>query len=648
MNTQDRQKQNSKESKSFLKEINRIPDYDGVFRDSAKTGGKGKGVVFGLIKTRIWQIIAAFFFYILKTLPVYIIPLLTSAVIDEITVGDANVKKLAVYAAIMLVSILQNVPTHVVYARITDGVLRSTGAGIRDTVIRKLQRLSITYHLEIESGKLQSKFMRDTESVDQYLRMIFYSFIPTCISLAINVGITLYKSPIVALFFLVMIPFDVILVRIFRTPIAQSYGMLRRDSENLSAKLTQMLEMLQVTKAHGLENEEIQKLDADIRKATRSGLYADRAVAHFGSWSWVFMQLFNVLCLFFCVYMALKGVAGFTVGAIILYQSLFANINGGVQGIINALPQMASGKEAVRSLSEIMDSDDIEDSRGKRKLSNLKGEVMFDKVYYKYPDKNEYVIKNFCLNVKAGECIAVVGASGSGKSTIMNMIIGFLKPTEGLLVIDGQDICDLDLSAYRSLLSVVPQTSVLFEGSIRDNITYGLKKYSEKELLDAVERANINEFLKDLPDGLNSNVGEHGGKLSGGQKQRIAIARALIRNPRILILDEATSALDNISEYHVQKAIESVIKGRTTFIVAHRLSTIRSADRIVCMENGEIAEIGTYDELMALKGKFYELKRLSEVTTSLNEEVADDFTCEVAAGADGTAFGEGTANGENK
>ena len=215
--------------------------------------------------------------------------------------------------------------------------------------------------------------------------------------------------------------------------------------------------------------------------------------------------------------------------------------------------------------------------------------------------------------MKKGECMAFVGASGSGKSTVMNMIIGFLKPTEGELLIDGKNICDLDLPDYRRNLSVVPQNSVLFEGSIRENITYGLKKYTEEQLNDAVERANVNEFLPEMPNGLDSNVGEHGGKLSGGQKQRIAIARALIRDPRILILDEATSALDNVSEYHVQKAIESVIKGRTTFIVAHRLSTIRCADRIACMEGGRIVELGTYDELMAKKGKFYELKQMSEI-----------------------------------
>lgn len=610
----DKQKSEKTNNVKDVREINKIPDYDWVFRDSAKKGGNGKGVVGGLLKKDIWKIILSFFLFIIKNSPVYIIPIVSAAVIDEIAAdGGPDTRKLIIYAVIMLVSLIQNVPTHVLYAKITDGFLRNTSAGIKETVIRKLQRLSITYHTEMETGKLQSKFLLDTERVEQYLRMIFYSFIPTCISLAVNVGITLYQSPIVALFFVVVVPVNLFLTRYYRKPIVKSFGDLRRENENLSARLTRMLEMLQVTKAHGLENEEIKRLDADIWMVTRRGLEADRMVAQFGSYSWVITQFFNGLCLFFTAIMAIKGVPGFTIGSITLFQSLFSQINGGISSVINSFPQMATGRESIRSLSEIMNSDDVEITDGKTKLPSMDGDVEFDHVYYRYPDKEEYIIKDLCLNVKKGECMAFVGASGSGKSTVMNMIIGFLKPTEGELLIDGKNICDLDLPDYRRNLSVVPQNSVLFEGSIRENITYGLKKYTEEQLNDAVERANVNEFLPEMPNGLDSNVGEHGGKLSGGQKQRIAIARALIRDPRILILDEATSALDNVSEYHVQKAIESVIKGRTTFIVAHRLSTIRCADRIACMEGGRIVELGTYDELMAKKGKFYELKQMSEI-----------------------------------
>ncbi len=610
----DKQKSEKTNNVKDVREINKIPDYDWVFRDSAKKGGNGKGVVGGLLKKDIWKIILSFFLFIIKNSPVYIIPIVSAAVIDEIAAdGGPDTQKLIIYAVIMLVSLIQNVPTHVLYAKITDGFLRNTSAGIKETVIRKLQRLSITYHTEMETGKLQSKFLLDTERVEQYLRMIFYSFIPTCISLAVNVGITLYQSPIVALFFVVVVPVNLFLTRYYRKPIVKSFGDLRRENENLSARLTRMLEMLQVTKAHGLESEEIKRLDADIRMVTRRGLEADRMVAQFGSYSWVITQFFNGLCLFFTAIMAIKGVPGFTIGSIMLFQSLFSQINGGISSVINSFPQMATGRESIRSLSEIMNSDDVEITDGKTKLPTVDGDVEFDHVYYRYPDKEEYVIKDLCLKVKKGECMAFVGASGSGKSTVMNMIIGFLKPTEGELLIDGKNICELDLPDYRRNLSVVPQNSVLFEGSIRENITYGLKKYTEEQLNDAVERANVNEFIAEMPNGLDSNVGEHGGKLSGGQKQRIAIARALIRDPRILILDEATSALDNVSEYHVQKAIESVIKGRTTFIVAHRLSTIRCADRIACMEGGRIVELGTYDELMAKKGKFYELKQMSEI-----------------------------------
>ena len=255
------------------------------------------------------------------------------------------------------------------------------------------------------------------------------------------------------------------------------------------------------------------------------------------------------------------------------------------------------------------------------KVPCVSGDIKFDGVSYKYPDTEQYVVQGLNLDVKAGECIAVVGASGSGKSTIMNMIIGFLKPVQGNMYVDGKNINDINLSVYRHNISVVPQNSILFSGTIRENITYGLEHYTEEELQKVVEMANLNEFVKELPNGLDTIIGEHGDKLSGGQKQRITIARALIRNPKILILDEATSALDNISEYHVQKAISSSIKGRTTFIVAHRLSTIRDADRIVVMDNGIAVEIGTYEELMAKKGKFYELKALNEMNLKAAEEV---------------------------
>ena len=189
-------------------------------------------------------------------------------------------------------------------------------------------------------------------------------------------------------------------------------------------------------------------------------------------------------------------------------------------------------------------------------------------------------------------------------------MIGFLKTTKGRVLIDGNDIKDLDLRSYRKHIAVVPQQSILFTGTIRENITYGMDNISEERLWEVIKAANLDELIESLPDGLDTIVSEHGGNLSGGQRQRISIARAFVRDPKILILDEATSALDSISEKKIQSAISNLVKDRTTLIVAHRLSTIRNADRIAVIGNGGLEEIGTYDELMAAKGEFYELKVL--------------------------------------
>ena len=339
----------------------------------------------------------------------------------------------------------------------------------------------------------------------------------------------------------------------------------------------------------------------------------DRTTAYFGSFAWVVSQVMSGLCLVFAAFLALKGMI--SVGDIVVFQSYFNSISGNVQSIVNIYPELAKGLESVRSVSEIVLSDSVEDNRDKIQLRYVHGSISFENVCYRYPNADKDTIKNFNLEVNPGECIAFVGASGSGKSTIMNMIIGFLQPTSGTFKIDGKPIEEVSLPTYRHFISVVPQNSILFKGTIRENITYGLVNVWEKDFQDVIEKANINEFLGLLPNGIDTVVGEHGDKLSGGQKQRISIARALIRDPRILILDEATSALDNISEHHVQKAISSLIKDRTTFIVAHRLSTIRDADKIVVMNEGEIVEVGTYDELVAKKGHFYELKKLNEIKT---------------------------------
>ncbi|AIQ65047.1 ABC transporter [Paenibacillus stellifer] len=549
------------------------------------------------------------FYYMLKTSPVWVLPVVTANIINIVSYPNRHsMQEFWINFAVIFIVIVQNIPTHTMHIKYISQAARHVEAGLRSTLVRKLQQLSLGYHGDMNAGRLQSKVLRDVEAIDFLSRQMMMTVIPAGINLAVVVGLTLYHSWMVALFFALMAPTSIYLVRLFRSRMSQRNREVRRNIEEMSGKVSETVEMIPVTRAHGLEEVEIRKVDAALENIRQRGHMLDVLEAYFGSSSWVVFQLFQVGCLFFTAYLAHLGYM--EIGDIVMYQGFFNMIIGSVTSILNVYPNLVKGMESLHSVSEVLLSNETEEYKGRTKLDAVDGAYSFRGVGFRYSESERHVLKDFSLDIRAGETIAFVGESGSGKSTILNLIIGFYKPQSGIIKVDGVPMDELSMRQYRQSLAIVLQNNILFSGTIRENITYGLPNISDEQVQQAVYMANLQDVIDSLPQGLETSVGEHGGKLSGGQRQRIAIARALVRDPKIIILDEATSALDNVSERHVQSAIERLMHGRTTFIVAHRLSTIKNADRIVVMKQGKIVEVGSYDELLEMKGEFFKLKNM--------------------------------------
>lgn len=574
-----------------------------------KHKGHPMQILLGLYKGNYHKFFLAVIFFFIKHAPVWVLPIVTANIINDITSGSPETyQNIIIQAMIMIVLVALNIPMNYMYTRYKSLATRYAETGLRRALVRKLQQLSISYHKETQSGRLQSKIMRDVEAVETLSTQMFLSILNIALNIAIALIVTINKSLVVFIFFLLTTPIAAATMVFFRNVMKKRNNEFRKEMEETSARVMEMVELIPVTRAHALEEEEVQKMSGQLFAVAEKGYRLDVIQSLFGSVGWAIFQIFQVVCLGFTGFLAIKGTV--MPGDVTLYQSYFATIVSQVSSLMSLIPTIAKGIESVNSIGEVLLEDDIEQNEGKEIIKDIYGEFDFKDVTFRYNNIDRPVLHNLNLHVDKGETIALVGESGAGKSTILNLVIGFNQVNSGEVLIDGHNMKDIDLRSYRKYLAVVPQTSILFSGTIRDNITYGVDNVDEATLDEIVKAANLTDLINSLPDGLDTMVGEHGGKLSGGQRQRISIARALMRNPKVIVLDEATSALDSISEKLIQEALNNLTKDRTTFIVAHRLSTIKDADKIAVIADGHCVEYGTYDELMNLKGEFYQMKKI--------------------------------------
>ncbi|MBN1693979.1 ABC transporter ATP-binding protein [candidate division WOR-3 bacterium] len=523
--------------------------------------------------------------------------------IDWITKGDRMNSLIRLAVALVIIYGIKAPLTLLLYF-LSDSLEQKTISDIRVEMFSRLTELSFKFHSVTESGKLLSKITNDTEKIEFALKRGVIDLGRNLFLLLVYVGLALWASWRLLLISLVLIPFILFVVHLIGKRIRGRYTHLRKQRAFLNALASEMLYGIRIIKLFGMERYEIEKFRKESDIYRRSYVKSNLLKGLLPESAEFLGAILAGIILVFGGFFIFKGFITpdkflIFLGCAVLLQHPARQINLSYGDLQHGLTSMESALEIIEAAETIEDS-------GTLIFDSFKSSIKFKGVSFSYDSKN-YALNNIDFTIKKGETLAIVGPSGSGKTTLVQLIPRFFDLQEGKLEIDGKDIREYTLSSLRSQIGMVPQDVILFNDSVRNNIKYGKIDASEEELHEVLIKSHLEDFVEKLPLGLDTIIGEKGGRISGGEKQRIAIARALLKDSPILILDEATSSLDSESEKLLQDAMAELLYGRTAVIIAHRLSTVINADRIVVLSNGKIIEEGTHETLLRKKGLYKKL-----------------------------------------
>lgn len=481
-------------------------------------------------------------------------------------------------------------------------------AQMRKDMFTHLEKLPYSYYDEHETGKIMSRMTNDLQNVSELAHHGPENFFICGVMIIGSFAYLLTINWILALIIFACVPFMVAISLFTRKRMRNAFTETRKSIAGINASLESSISGIRITKAFANQDIEDKKFDISNKEYVKNRSIAYKAMGIFSSSTNFVMDLFNVACIVGGGIIAITTEAFSTADytAFVVSVSLFISP---LTTLINFVEQYQDGVTGFKRFLDVMDEKVEYEKPNAIKNITLAGNIDFNHVFFNYETK-DHILNDVSFSIKKGETIALVGASGGGKTTICHLIPNFYQPTSGTIKIDGINISDISLNALRKNIGFVQQDVFLFTGSIKDNIQYGKPDATDKDIISASKKANIYDFIMSLPNKFDTQIGERGVKLSGGQKQRISIARVFLKNPSILILDEATSALDNATEILIQQALNKLSYGRATLVVAHRLSTIKNADRILVVEGGKIIEEGTHSVLLSQNGEYAKLYNL--------------------------------------
>ena len=518
------------------------------------------------------------------------------------TVSSVCVALIVVFSAKNISLYIKNVTLSIVQYRLIRD--------LRNKLYSHFHYLSLSYFNKNKSGELTAVLVNDIDNMRNSLSIMFQKLFVEPINIIILMSLLFIVSTKLALIALLIIPVSGIIIFGISHSIRRRSARSQAQLAGMTSMIAETIGSMRIVKAFATKGFEINRFAKETQKYYKLMLRRDRLRFVSSPVSETFGATIAALLLWVGArdVLVIESISSEDfLRFILLLFSLFQPL----KNLTNVVNELQNGLASADRVFTIMDiKSDIQDVNNAAEVNDLKNSLSFDNVSFSYGDEKDKVLSNINFQINKGEILALVGPSGAGKSTLVDLIPRFYDTLGGSIKIDGKDIKELKINSLRSLMGIVTQETFLFDDSVRANIAYGLENISDDKIKDAAIAANAHEFIKELPDGYNTIIGERGVSLSGGQKQRIAIARAIVKNPPILILDEATSSLDSESEKHVQSAIENLMSERTVFVIAHRLSTVHNANKILVLENGKIVQEGKHDELVNIDGLYKQLHKM--------------------------------------